>query len=110
MDLGKFYILKDFKPMAVDLFTWAKWIEKINNKRIAHTDVGPVSISTVFLGIDHRFGEGPPLLFESMIFGGPANHEMARYSTFKEAEEGHERMVEAVRFHEIVKGVEIESI
>lgn len=25
-------------------------------------------VSTVFLGIDHNWGEGPPLLFETMVF------------------------------------------
>jgi hypothetical protein len=32
---------------------------------------GNIGISTVFLGLDHRhFGDGPPLLFETMVFGG----------------------------------------
>lgn len=29
-----------------------------------------VNVSTVFLAIDHAFGDGPPVLYETMIFGG----------------------------------------
>jgi hypothetical protein len=47
-------------------------------------------VSTVFLGIDHRFGgEGPPLLFETMIFGGPHDQSQYRCSTWQEAEHMH---------------------
>jgi hypothetical protein len=31
---------------------------------------GFVWVSTVFLCIDHGFGDGPPVLFETMAFGG----------------------------------------
>jgi hypothetical protein len=53
-----------------------------------------VEISTVFLGLDHNFGQGPPLLFESMVFGGEDDGEMVRYSTWEEAETGHKLLVE----------------
>lgn len=53
-------------------------------------------VSTVFLGLDHQYGDGPPLLFETMVFGGPLDHEMNRYSTWNEAEKGHQEMVERV--------------
>lgn len=42
-------------------------------KRVEKTtlDNGDIIISTVFLGIDHNFGDnGPPVLFETMIFAG----------------------------------------
>lgn len=36
---------------------------------VAKTQVGPMEVSTVFLGLDHSYGGGgPPLLFETMIF------------------------------------------
>ena len=59
-----------------------------------------VRVSTVFLGLDHNWGDGPPLLFESMIFwpdNPDLDQQMARYSTWHEAEQGHERLVECVR-------------
>jgi len=50
----------------------------------------PVLISTVFLGIDHNFGSGAPILFETMVFGGKHNGFQQRYSTWREAVYGHE--------------------
>lgn len=50
-------------------------------------------VSTVWLGLDHRFGEGPPLIFESMVFGGEYDGYARRYSTFEAAKEGHENIV-----------------
>jgi hypothetical protein len=53
-----------------------------------------VRISTVFLGIDHNhLRQGPPILFETMIFGGPYDQYMDRYCTWAEAEAGHARAV-----------------
>lgn len=53
-------------------------------------------ISTVWLGLDHNYGEGRPLIFETMVFkkkGDWSELDMDRYSTEKEAIKGHERMV-----------------
>ena len=50
-----------------------------------------VMVSTVFLGLDHNYGDGPPLIFETMIFGGPLDQWQDRYSTEEEAKLGHER-------------------
>jgi hypothetical protein len=50
-----------------------------------------VYVSTVFLGLDHSFGEGPPQLFETMIFGGEHDEYQERYSTWDEAEAGHKK-------------------
>lgn len=66
------------------------------NRHIGHTVVGNAEVSTVFLGIDHGFGRGEPILFETMIFGGEHNGYQERYCTWKEAEEGHKRAVELV--------------
>lgn len=54
-------------------------------------------VSTVWLGLDHSFGEdGPPLIFETMVFpkkGIWVDVDMERYSTEEEAVQGHQRMV-----------------
>jgi hypothetical protein len=58
--------------------------------RVAQDQIGVARVSTVFMGIDHNFTRGgPPLLFETMIFGGPEDGFQARYSTWDEAEAGH---------------------
>lgn len=56
----------------------------------------PVKVSTVFLGLDHSYGEGPLRLFETMIFGGKFDEEVWRYATWNEAEKGHKAAVEKV--------------
>ena len=48
-----------------------------------------ITVSTVWLGIDHQYGAGPPLIFETMIFGGPLDEEQWRYSTENSAIAGH---------------------
>lgn len=75
---------------------WAKWFDKAD-RQVAHDDLpNGVRVSTVFLGIDHQFGEGPPVLFETMIFGGEHDGYQDRHCTWKEAESGHKRAVEMV--------------
>ena len=58
---------------------------------------GGIIVSTIFLGLDHSFGNGPPLLFETRVFGGSMDGDMRRYITRKEAERGHLDMVGMVR-------------
>ena len=48
------------------------------------------------MGLDHAFMGGPPLLFETMIFGGEHDQFQERYSTWEEAMAGHKKAVELV--------------
>ena len=65
--------------------------------RVAFDDLGSgLTISTVFLGIDHsHFREGPPMLFETMIFGGGdmLDIDCRSCSTWEEAEQQHVEMM-----------------
>mgnify|MGYP001559166815 CR=1 FL=1 len=63
------YILNDRgDPVAEpELMTWARWYEKAE-RHVACDTIGDAKISTVFLGIDHAFGGGGPVLWETMIF------------------------------------------
>lgn len=66
----------------------------IEKRRLHKTEVGIVRVSTVFLGIDHNFYcVGPPILWETMIFGGPHDQYQHRCSTREEALEMHRRAV-----------------
>lgn len=75
-----------------------------NTKRVGLNLVGDSRISTVFLFLDHglSFGraesddEHIPILFESMIFGGPHEDYQRRYSTYDEALQGHNNLVRAL--------------
>lgn len=73
-------------------------------RRVALDEVGPFSISTVFLFINHDFfNHGEPVLFETMVFqdGTEFYREdfelMDRYCTWDRAIEGHKRICEQVR-------------
>lgn len=92
------YVLDDQgvpQPEA-NLDRWAKWFESAD-RVVGKTQLGSVGVSTVFLGLDHSFGSGPPLLYETMVFGGTLDGEMERYGTRAEALGGHERMVVRVQ-------------
>ena len=94
------YTLKGKTPIPVDdILKWAKSFEN-QDRRVAKTMIGKVRVSTVFLGIDYSFGEGPPLLFETMVFGGALDQEEDRYCTWEQAETGHKKMVEKVKLAE----------
>jgi hypothetical protein len=87
------YILVDGKPVREpDLIKWAKWFETSREERIVLKNKilkGTVEVSTVFLGLDHSFGRGRPLIYETMIFGGKYDDYQDRYSTKEEAVAGH---------------------
>ena len=91
------FVLIDKKPVAEpDILTWSKWFESAN-RRVDETQIGDASVSTVFLGIDHSFGSGPPLLFETMVFCGPLDQEQDRCSTWEQAQRMHNDMCTRVR-------------
>lgn len=94
------YILVDGKPVAEpDLLKWGRWMGQSNKERIVQQDwIGKVHVSTVFLGFDHCFGDvGPPLLYETMIFGGPLGGYQERYSTVEDAWIGHTEALKKAR-------------
>lgn len=77
---------------------WALSFSALNRQvALDSGEDGAPTVSTVWLGIDHSFGRGEPLIFETMVFGGPLDQEQERYSTEAAALEGHQRMVERVR-------------
>ena len=92
---NKKYILDGKKLVEADLMTWATWFEKTVGRRVAYDKVGDKTISTVFIGIDHNFGEGEPHLFETMIF--PESEVYERYPTWESAEAGHKKCLEELK-------------
>ena len=87
--MNKHYILDGHKVVPVDLMTWAKWFEKEERHIAKSGDRDKTWVSTVFLGLDHQYGEGPPLLFETMIFGGEHDQYQERCSTWEQAQAMH---------------------
>jgi len=67
-----------------------------NNRRVDLTILWwGGTVSTVFLCIDHSYGDSKPLLFETMVFPKSSYYDldMERYSTEDEARAGHKEMV-----------------
>lgn len=72
----------------------------VDERRVAGDDVvvwgeAELTVSTVHLVLDHNFGAGPPLIFETMVFPGADLWD--RYSTEEAALAGHAECVDAVR-------------
>jgi hypothetical protein len=85
---------EDNKPFPCDVEKANAFMGNRPRRRVGNTYIWlpwPAQISTVFLALDHNWGEGPPVLFETMIFGGPLDQFQWRYCTWEEAEEGHKK-------------------
>ena len=57
-------------------------------------------VSTVFLGLDHSYREGSPILWETMVFStdpGVESQYQERYASKEEALAGHMRILEMVK-------------
>lgn len=94
----KYILMEDGSTLKEeDLMAWTKTFETTNRTIALDKLDNDITVSTVFLGLDHGFGDGPPLLFETMVFVGDDTPDMDRYSTKEEAIEGHFKFVEAWR-------------
>ena len=96
--LAEKYILVGHEPKEVsDLLEWGRWFETAE-RHVGNDKIGNVRVSTVFLGLEHNFGaSGPPIVFETMVFGGKLDGVQERYCTWEQAEKGHAEMLTAVR-------------
>jgi hypothetical protein len=92
---NQYYILNAAdEPVPVDLLTWAQWLEDRQHRQVA-LDTFPAGrlVSTLFLGLDHNVGDGPPLLFETIVFVDGDPVDIQRYATRVAALAGHARAV-----------------
>lgn len=94
------YYRRDGTPYKGDRATldWGKDFSNWEIKRVADSKLkNGKRVSTVWLGLDHGYGEGKPLIFETMVFpkdGSFSELECERYSTEEDAKKGRERLVE----------------
>jgi len=85
-----YYNLVDGVPVPCEMEDWFRNVDTRAAWRVALDVRDGVEVSTVFLGLDHNFtGRGGPILFETMIFGGPLDLWQDRYGTYADAERGH---------------------
>ena len=95
MDFDNMYFDRDGQPLTTEEWV-AKWAS-MDYRRVGFRKVRNVEVSTVWLGINYNWDpEGPPMLFETMVFGGDHDGEQWRYFTEKEAIAGHELVCKKV--------------
>lgn len=112
----QYYKLIGRLPVPVyDVSEWTKVAEIGTDAwRIAETVVGPLHVSTIFLGLDHNWSpdsDALAVLFETVVLGDDSdmkpptnlrelllgNQYQRRYATWDEAEQGHDAAVEWAR-------------
>lgn len=112
MTRGQYILVGQTPVPCPDLLEWAIWFEEREHRIVRMTQVGEWFVSTIFLGLDHNWGKGPPLLFETMAWEQVEPYRTAlgievsrkfrddiqeRCATWMEAEAQHERVVEQLR-------------
>jgi hypothetical protein len=96
-----------------DIYEYARFFEQISKRIVAKTRISGLEVSTVFLGLNHAyFPWQEPLWFETMVFADEdramppeveallskwREHQQQRYSTWREAEEGHAQIVQIIQ-------------
>ena len=95
-DWPEMYYDRDGHPISLAQWVWQRQADP-GHKIVRHTHNGETLISTVWLGMDHNFGDGPPVIFESMVFNVDGWQDFQdRYTTEADATAGHERIVAAI--------------
>ena len=97
--LGLYRLDQHRTPVPCSMETWGEWFTNVD-RQTALTKIGHICVSTVFMAIDHNFGDGRPLLWETMVFGGELNDQQWRYSTEEEAKKNHDRIVQEIKDHQ----------
>ena len=94
-DFEGWYILdKDNEPKAASTEDYLRWCQEFPTRKIiGKTTINDQNVSTVFLGLDHSYGGGSLVLWETMIFGGEYDQNQWRHTSQREARESHERIV-----------------
>ena len=84
----------DREGNEITLAEWAAYSESRSYVVLKQNRLGDVGVSTIWTGVNlNLWPDGPPLIFETMIFGGEYSHEYNRYPTEALALEGHDRAV-----------------
>lgn len=107
--MSDWYYLKHRKPVpyGCDILTNPVQYIKLAHKHFEHKrrkfrirsrTIGELWISTVFLGLDHSFMGGDPMLFETIIFkNGEQYGNCDRCSTHREALKQHQAALKQVK-------------
>jgi hypothetical protein len=96
-----FYTLENKKVIACTVDQFVKDLKNRYFREIARTQVNGkrATVITVFCGMNHGLFDDDPLFFETMVFGGSYDSQVFRSSSYQEAEEMHETIVDRVKNH-----------
>lgn len=99
-DFVRWYILdEDHNAVPSSATEWSDWTANDWNRKRVKEDTLPDGrwISTVFMGLDHRWDDGPPILFETMVFQSQEDLDeqyRQRCSTWSQALKQHDDAVD----------------
>jgi len=102
-----YYMLIDEEVVkAESIDDWLRWSHLFDDKKIIDTKILGHRVSTIFLTIDHRsyMEEGPPVLFETMVFKLNSNTGVycERYTSLQVAKDRHQWIIDNI--DEIIEG------
>ncbi len=96
----RFYRLENRMPVRCTLAEFAKSMQEDENRIVAQATINEMQVSAVFVGIDQNWGDGDPLLFETVVFGLPDDLQPRwSFSTWDEAMEIHNLLVATLTEH-----------
>jgi hypothetical protein len=91
----KYVLDSDGNPVREpSLLKWALWFEHADRQVALDVFAQGHRVSTVFLGLNHSFGSGPPVLWETMVFNDYGDIACERYTSREDALAGHQRAIE----------------
>lgn len=91
MRLSKYYD-RDSNEISHDRFMELQ--AKESYRVVKQEEVNDFYISTIWLGLDHGFGQSEPMIFETLVFTNDGiQGEMFRYSTLDQAVKGHKALI-----------------
>jgi len=83
------------EPMA-DPVEWHERMQ-IDDIIVGRESIGESTVTTSFTGLEDGTSAGRPLVFETYVQKGALDGRRWRWATYKEAEEGHKRVVAQLR-------------
>jgi hypothetical protein len=98
------YYDRQGRPMTMQ--QWAQKFQDENYRHLARDVIGPdepldpaplITVSTFWLGLNANWRSGEPLIYETLIVGGERDAVDIRYTTERQAREGHRLVVEELR-------------
>lgn len=90
----------DRRGRRIPAWRWHQLLSAAQYRIIGRTEVGPILVSTVWLGLDHGIFEGQPIIFETMLFRAETHKALDwqdRYCSLAAAQLGHAAAVAHLR-------------